>query len=230
MLRNLLNAFTCQVAVFCSVLNSIHYSQSMGQLNWSDEKLMLKICVLGEQARIPYFTNFPVIKFSCYTSLQRLIKSSSHFTPNYPQEFGKSAKRTKLMSWWWQLLLDHGNESVESGNECLNWECFFPSIHPFSFTFFYDTEPFISYAPNCHFIFRYPREKKITPLSGIVSKPPLSWCVIKSLKSIKNDLKSIGFYYIMAYFTVVSLRKRIKKHNSGKKRLRRDWEGCDVII
>lgn len=44
-------------------------------------------------------------------------------------------KNLKLMSWRWQLLLDHGNESVESGNESLNLR-----IH---FTFFYDDEPFL---------------------------------------------------------------------------------------
>lgn len=153
------------------------------------------------------------------------------------------------MSWWWQLLLDHGitrDESVESGNECSKLRMpllavflLFPIQHLFSFTFFYDTEPFISYAPNCHFIFRYPlrvkrvgRGRRRPALHNLVrhcfkqplARLPVMWCVIKSLKSIKNDLKSIGFYCSMADFTVVSHHRAANKKRLG------DCEGCDVII
>lgn len=74
----------------------------------------------------------------------------------------KETKNSKLMSWWWQLLLDHGNESVESGNESLKLRILS--------TFFTPTNLFCAACvrPFATLYFLHPRE--ITLSSSFATK------------------------------------------------------------
>lgn len=134
--------------------------------------------------------------------LDNIIESSSRFTPDYPQKlrhkksrmkiWNEAQKNKKLMSWWWQLLLDHGNESVENGNESLKLRSWFV-FHPLPFTFFLRQEPFISF-PISYFTFCYPPRKEITFLSGIVlgkRVPSSSLMCYKIIKKYKKWSESL---------------------------------------
>lgn len=169
---------------------------------------------------IPFYTKLPskITKRKNFLSRRRKVVAQ------------KVEENTKLTMWWWQLLLDHGfgNESVENGNESLKFRMLRLLFHFFSFTFFYDTEPFISDAPNCHFIFRYPQDV----LSRIVSSsPPLSMCY-KIIKNIKNDSRREKSRLLLhpGFILQFWASKRTKSTTTAEKatpRLRGMW--CDNL-
>lgn len=75
-----------------------------------------RLNILSSRAAEPICWEFVLF---CASTFYGIIETVLHKINQ--EESGKGGEeRTKLMSWWWQLLLDHGNESVENGNESLN--------------------------------------------------------------------------------------------------------------
>lgn len=135
----------------------------------------------------------------------------------------KNESETKLMSWWWQLLLDHCNESVEErkwkfkiSNEgsssslpffILRHGSFYSFAHPIA-TFCFVT---LETKLRC-----YPQ-----PLSQAARRFLGGY---KIIKNVKNDLKSCGgFAFITTRIQLHSCKRQCEKSKHNRRRW--DWEG-----